>query len=111
MLLVEDGTPEAKGHATQLFERAIALDHTAAEPLYQLANLELEDGKPERALPHLESAIKLNPQDSRFHFAMSRVYRRLGRSSEADKEMEIYQKQKGAKEPEAPSHPVLGTHR
>jgi hypothetical protein len=27
---------------------------------------------------------------------MSRVYRRLGRSSEADKEMEIYQKLKGA---------------
>jgi tetratricopeptide (TPR) repeat protein len=105
-LLVEDGTPEAKSHASELFERSIALDDTAAEPRYQLANLELEDGKPERALPQLESAIKLDSQDSRFHFAVSRVYRRLGRSAEADKEMEIYQKLKGAR-----SDSALGTQR
>jgi tetratricopeptide (TPR) repeat protein len=111
MLLVEDGTPEAKGHATRLFERAIALDPTAAEPLYQLANVELEDGKPERALPRLESAIQLAPQDSRFHFAMSRVYRRLGRSFEAGKEMEIYQKLKGAEQPGARSGSAPGTNR
>ena len=105
-LLVEDGTPEAKSHASELFGRSIALDETAAEPRYQLANLELEDGKPERALPQLENAIKLDPQDSRFHFAMSRVYRRLGRSEEAGKEMEIYQKLK-----EARNHSALRTQR
>jgi len=100
-LLVEDATPEARSHAAGLFERAIALDNSSAESRYQLANIEMEDGQPERALPHLASAIKLDPQDSRFHFALSRVYRRLGHSSEADKEMEIYQKLKGAQRPEA----------
>jgi tetratricopeptide (TPR) repeat protein len=95
-LLAEDATPEARSRAAGLLETAATLDNSSAESHYQLANIELENGKPERALPHLESAIKLDPQDSRFHFAMSRVYRRLGRSSEADKEMEIYQKLKGA---------------
>lgn len=111
MLLVEDGTPEAKSHAIELFERAVALDETAAEPRYQLANVQLEDGKPERALPYLERAIKLDSQDSRFHFAMSRVYRRLGRSSEADNEMEIYQKLKGAQRPEVRNESAPGTQR
>jgi tetratricopeptide (TPR) repeat protein len=110
-LLVEDATPESRSHAAGLFERAIALDNSSAESRYQLANIEMEDGKPERALPHLEGAIKLNPQDSRFHFALSRVYRRLGRSSEADKEMEIYQKLKQAQRPEAGSDSAQGTQR
>jgi tetratricopeptide (TPR) repeat protein len=110
-LLVEDANPDARSRAAELFEKAITLDSSSSESRYRLANLELEDGKPERALPHLESAIKLDPQDSRFHFALSRVYRRLGRSTEADKEMEIYQKQKGAKRPEARSDSALGTQR
>jgi len=101
MLLAEDATPEGRSHAAGLFERAIALDNSSAESRYQLANIKVEDGQPERALPHLENAIKLDPQDSRFHFALSRVYRRLGRASEADKEMEIYQKLKGGRPPEA----------
>ena len=109
MLLAEDATPEARSRAAVLLERAIALDSSDAESRYQLGNLLLEDGKPERALPRLESAIKLDPQDSRFHFAVSRVYRRLGRTSEADKEMEIYQKLKGAQRPEARSDPSPGT--
>jgi tetratricopeptide (TPR) repeat protein len=110
-LLVEDATPEARSQAAGLFERAIALDNSSAESRYQLANIEMEDGKPERALPHLESAVKLDPQDSRFHFALSRAYRRLGRSSEADKEMEIYQKLKGAQRPEAGGDSAQGTQR
>ena len=110
-LLLEDATPEARSHAAGLFERAIALDNSSAESLYQLANIEMEDGKPERALLHLESATKLDTRDSRFHFALSRVYRRLGRSSEADREMEIYQKLKGAQRPEASGDSAQETQR
>jgi tetratricopeptide (TPR) repeat protein len=109
-LLVEDGTPEARSRATELFERAIALDDSSAEPRYQLANVHLADGRPAEALRHLERAIKLDAQDSRFHFAMSRAYRRLGRSPDADKEMEIYQKLKGAAQHQAPNDAALGIH-
>ena len=95
-LLVEDSTPEARARAAELLQKSIALDDSSAEARYQLGNVELADGKPEQALPHLERAIQLDPLDSRFHFALSRVYRRLGRSPDADKEMEAYQKLKSA---------------
>ncbi|HUJ22651.1 MAG TPA: tetratricopeptide repeat protein [Bryobacteraceae bacterium] len=95
-LLLEDGSPEAKQRAIELLKKAIAADNSSVEARYQLANVELADGKPQPALQYLESAIKLDPNDSRLHFAMSRVYRRLGRDSDADKEMESYQKLKAA---------------
>ena len=86
-LLLEDGSPEARGHAIDLLQQAIGVDHSSVEALYQLANIEIADGKLQPALQYLERAIKLEPNDSRLHFAISRVYRRLGRYSDADKEM------------------------
>jgi len=64
------------------------------EARYQLANIELADGNLQSALEFLQRAIKLEPNDSRLHFALSRVYRRLGRDSDADTEMAAYQKLK-----------------
>jgi len=97
-LLLEDGSPENRSKAVALLKLAIELDASSVEPRYQLANVELEDGKPEQAVPYLEDAMKLDSGDSRLHFAMSRVYRRLGRSSDADKEMETYQKLKATEQ-------------
>jgi tetratricopeptide (TPR) repeat protein len=108
-LLLEDGSPASRSKAVGLFEKAIALDDSSIEARYQLANIELDDGKPEQALPHLERAIKTDPKDSRLHYTMSRVYRRLGRSSDADREMEIYQKLKAAEQPAASSASAPGT--
>ena len=98
-LLLEDGSPENRSKAEALLKVAIGLDASSIEPRYQLANLELEDGKPEHAVLYLEDAMKLDSRDSRLHFAISRAYRRLGRSSDADKEMETYQKLKTAEQP------------
>jgi import receptor subunit TOM70 len=109
-LLLEEGSPENRSHAVQLFEKAIAIDDSSIEARYQLANIELADGKPEQALPYLERAIKTDPKDSRLHYTVSRVYRRLGRSSDADGEMEIYQKLKAAEQP-APGASAPGTQR
>ena len=93
-LLLEDGSPENKSRAIDLLKRALALNDSAVEPRYQLANLELADGNLEQALAYLERAIQLDPNDGRLHFALSRVYRRLNREAEATKETEIYQKLK-----------------
>ncbi len=62
----------------------------------------------EQALAYLERAIQLDPNDSRLHIALSRVYRRLHREAEATKETEIYQKLKAA-EPGARIGSVEGT--
>jgi tetratricopeptide (TPR) repeat protein len=93
-LLLEDGAPEAKTRAIGLLKKAIALDNSSFEACYQLGKAELSDGQLEAARIDLERAIQLSPADSRPHFAMSRVYRRLGLNSEADRELEQYQKLK-----------------
>ena len=95
-LLLEDGTSENKSRAVDLLRRALALDDSAVEARYQLANLELANGNPQQATQYLESAIKLNANDSRLHFALSRAYRRLGRDADANKETKTYQKLKAA---------------
>jgi tetratricopeptide (TPR) repeat protein len=110
-LLLEDGSPETKGRAIELLKQAIAADDSLVEARYQLANIELADGKLQPALQYLESAIKLEPNDSRLHFAISRVYRRLGRNSDADQEMVSYQKLKTAEHPATPNDSALGTQR
>ena len=93
-LLLEGGAAQDKARAIELLKRAIALDGSSVEALYQLGNIELADGQLEAARKNLERAVQVNPDDSRPHFALSRVYRRLGRNSDADRELESYQKLK-----------------
>jgi tetratricopeptide (TPR) repeat protein len=93
-LLLEDRSPGNRDRAIALLKQAIALDSSSFEAQYQLGNVELAAGQFDAARKDLERAIQLNPADSRAHFAMSRVYRRLGRDSDADRELESYQKLK-----------------
>ncbi len=89
-LLLEDGSPGARKHAITLLREGVALDKTAVEARYQLANAEMEDGAVEQALAHLEEAVRIDARDSRLHYALSRAYRRLGRTAEANAEMQTY---------------------
>jgi tetratricopeptide (TPR) repeat protein len=93
-LLLEAGSPQDKSRAIELLKRAIALNSSSVEALYQLGNIELAHGQLEAARKNLERAIQVNPDDSRPHFALSRLYRRLGRKSDADRELGCYQKLK-----------------
>jgi tetratricopeptide (TPR) repeat protein len=93
-LLLEDGSAEGKSRAVVLFKQAITIDKSAVEALYNLGNLALADGDLKQAADYLEKAIQSDANQSRLHFALSRVYRRMGRASEADSEMEKYQKLK-----------------
>jgi cytochrome c-type biogenesis protein CcmH/NrfG len=96
---METGDSDAKSRAEQLLRSAIAIDALNAEALYQLGNIELNDGRSEEARRHLEQAVKLLPQSSQPHFALARAYRRLNRSNDAEREMDLYNKLK-ASEPQ-----------
>jgi tetratricopeptide (TPR) repeat protein len=108
-LLLEDEAPENKRRGVDLLKRALALNDSAVEPRYQLANLELADGNSEQARAYLERAIQLDPNDSRLHFVLSRVYRRLGRETDAGRETEMYQKLNAAKQAGSQNDTAGGT--
>ena len=104
-VLLDAGSAPSKAKATDLLKHALTLDDSLVEPRYQLANIELADGNPEQARSYLERAIQLEPNESRLHFALSRVYRRLGREAGANNETATYQKLKAAEHSGAGTHP------
>ncbi len=74
------------GPAARMFETALKLNPTLPEPHYQLGSLALSNGDLAGALEHLKEAATRNPADSRIHFALARVYRRMGRRADAERE-------------------------
>jgi Flp pilus assembly protein TadD len=45
----------------------------------------------EEALPHLQTAAKLDPKKAETHFLLARTYRALDRTEEAENEMRLFQ--------------------
>lgn len=78
-------------------------DHPQAQ--YQLGKALLEDGHLDDALPHLQEAAKLDPDRDYVHYQLQVAYRRLGRTVEADKELNIYREIKSQKREQAVPHP------
>lgn len=102
--LLNSGTDDAMlAHATALLRKSVELDNSRAEAHYQLGMLALKrnpaDISPEtmhEALSQLQTAVRLGLDESRVHYALARVYRRLGREDDAAKEMLLYQQESGA---------------
>lgn len=83
--------------AEQLLKQAIANDATNAEAFFELGKVELNDGRFADASQHLERAAKLLPESSQVHFVLSRAYRRLNRTADAQRELETFQRLKKGK--------------
>jgi len=92
----ETGDPLAEARAEQLLRSALALDPSLPAAHYQLGNLALKKGLMTEAQQHLEQAVKLDVRNGQAHFALARVYRRLGRKEESAREMDLYESLKGA---------------
>jgi tetratricopeptide (TPR) repeat protein len=69
------------------FEKAAALDPNFAEPLLELAKT-----KPGEAIPLLERAVKLQPDNQSAHYALMMAYRNAGRTADALREKAIFDK-------------------
>ena len=87
----ETGDTLAETRAEQLLRSALALDPSLPEAHYQLGNLAFKKGVMTEARKHLEESVKLDANNGSAHFALSRVYRRLGRKEEGAHEMELYE--------------------
>jgi tetratricopeptide (TPR) repeat protein len=90
--LGDKSNAEVRSRARSLFVRALRLNNSLWEAHLQLGNLALADGRTGEALQYLEAAAKLHPRSTKTHFALARVYRRLGRSADAAAEIARYEK-------------------
>ncbi|MFN8009451.1 MAG: tetratricopeptide repeat protein [Terriglobia bacterium] len=108
-LLLKSAKPNdaaSETRAVGLLQDALKLNPSLPEAQYLLGDLALRKGDPEKALQHLEEAVKLDPGSSKIHFALSRTYRRMGRMDDAAREEGEFQKLK-AREEVAPASPLL----
>ena len=63
---------------------------TCALPIYySLGKALLQQGKVKEAIEHLETATRLDAQESYSHYQLARAYLRAGRNEEAQKEFAI----------------------
>jgi cytochrome c-type biogenesis protein CcmH/NrfG len=98
-----DPTDRTAGiRAEQLLKQAIANDATNPEAFFELGKIESRDGRLTDASQHLERAAKLLPESSQVHYVLSRVYRRLNRTADAQRELGTYQRLKKGRAPERP---------
>ena len=80
------------------YSRAVQLQSTDAEANIGLAKVLILMNHPEKAEPLLQRALQLDPTSALAHFRLSTLYRQTGRTADAKRELEEYQKYKKMKE-------------
>jgi len=84
--------------ANQRFSRAIQLQPNDPDADIGLAKVFMTMDQPLKAEPLLQHALKLDPTSPLAHFRLSTVYRQTGRTEDAKRELEDYQKYKAMKD-------------
>ena len=80
------------------YSRAVQLQPNDAEANIGLAKTLMLMDQPDKAEPLLEHALQLDPTSAAAHFRLSTLYRQAGRTADAKRELEEYQKYKDMKE-------------
>jgi Flp pilus assembly protein TadD len=88
----------AQDRAVRMLRSALSLDAKLTEAHYQLGSIALAHGDATAAAEHFASAAANGLDDSRLHFGTARALRRLGRTEEAARQMELFQERKRAEE-------------
>ncbi|HTS37510.1 MAG TPA: tetratricopeptide repeat protein [Candidatus Solibacter sp.] len=90
-----------KGNTEQSFKgysRAVELQPADADAKLGLAKTLLEMNENDKALALLESTVQLEPTNATAHYRLGTLYRKLGRTDDAKREIELYKKYKDMKE-------------
>ncbi len=82
----------AAREALNALDKSLALCPALADARADRASALLTLGRDADALPDLEAAIKADPTEPRNHFLLAKAYRALGRSQEAQSEMQAFSK-------------------
>lgn len=87
-----------EGEALKEYATAIELQPADANAKLGLAKVLLGMNKPDKALPLLEASVRLEPTNATAHYRLATLYKKLGRTDDAKREVELYQKYKEMKE-------------
>ena len=92
---------ETKGNVQEAFDdytKAVALQPGDANAKLGLAKALIEMDHPYKALPLLEGSAQLEPTNATVHYRLATLYRKMGRTDDAKREIELYRKYKDMKD-------------
>jgi cytochrome c-type biogenesis protein CcmH/NrfG len=98
MLLASPDAMQQHAQARDLLERAVKLTPQSAQAHYLLGQIALQEGQLKEAEEDLLRSLASDPDRSKTHFALSRVYRRMERADPSAKEFALYEKFKEREE-------------
>jgi tetratricopeptide (TPR) repeat protein len=84
--------------AAEHFSRALQLQANDADAAAGMARTLIAMNQPDKAVPLLERAVKLEPFDAPFHYHLAMVYRSLGRTADSRRELAEFEKVKDLRE-------------
>lgn len=76
--------------ALELFLQVIAAHPDYANAQYEAGKILMDRDQYKDAIVHLEAAARLNPEKDYMHYQLQAAYRKLGRTEDAERELEIY---------------------
>jgi tetratricopeptide (TPR) repeat protein len=94
MLLASPDALRLHSEEKNLLDKALKVAPQSAQAHYLLGQIALQEGKLQEAEEDLLRSLAADPDRSKTHFALSRVYRRMERSDDAAKEFALYEKLK-----------------
>ena len=98
MLLASPDSLKLQAQAESLLKKAVELMPRSAEGHYLLGQLAMQQSRLKDAETELSLSERSDPDRSKAHFALSVVYRRMGRTDDATKEFALYQNLKQVEE-------------
>src|SRR5262252_6279581 len=93
-----DAQRGASQQALEEYKKAVVLQPGDADAKLGLGKILTGMNQTEAALPLLEDAVRLDPTNATGHYRLGTLYRKIGRSEDSKKEMELYKKYKDLKE-------------
>ena len=98
MLLASPDGMQQHAQEKDLLEKALKLSPQSAQAHYLLGQIAIQEGQLKEAEENFLRSLASDPDRSKTHFALSRVYRRMERTDEAAKEFALYEKLKEREE-------------
>jgi tetratricopeptide (TPR) repeat protein len=108
MLLASPDAVQQHAQAKELLQKALKLTPQSAQAHYLLGQVAMQEGQLKEAEEDLLRSLASDPDRSKTHFALSRVYRRMERSDQAAKQFALYEKLK-EREESGSTTPVVAT--
>ncbi|PYV32045.1 MAG: hypothetical protein DMG22_14730 [Acidobacteria bacterium] len=105
----EERNAEKEARIKALLKKSEELDDSIAETHFQLGNLAMMENNYDVALKELETAAREDPELAKVHYALARVYRRMGREEAAAGEAEIHSKLKEKEDQHVNANAAMAT--